>query len=210
MRYRLVIFDFDGTLANSLAWFRVAINEAAALHGFRRTSAGELEALRSKGPGEIMRHLDIPVWKVPRVVRTMRAAMSRDIERIPLFDGVGELLRRLRAAGIALAVVTSNSRDNVSRILGPQNALLFDFYACGVPVMGKRARFRKLVRESGFAPREVLCVGDELRDLDAAQQEGLAFGGVSWGYSAPEALAGRSPSVMFHRLDEIFEHVATG
>lgn len=64
-RYDLVIFDFDGTLADSLAWFRGAFNEAARQHGIGALTPAEFEALRGAPRREIMRRFAIPAWKMP-------------------------------------------------------------------------------------------------------------------------------------------------
>ncbi|MFL6293325.1 MAG: hypothetical protein ACJ759_20725 [Thermoanaerobaculia bacterium] len=47
------------------------------------------------------------------------------------------------------------------------------------------------------------CIGDEIRDLEAARAEGIAFGAVTWGYTHPEALRAHGPEEMFSTIDEI-------
>lgn len=206
MSYRLVIFDFDGTLADSLGWLSGALQASAVELGFGSANGLDLQALRSHGPREVMRRLGLPAWRIPRLAASMKAAMSRDIDRISLFPGVDGLLRGLAAAGIAQAIVSSNSQENVLRVLGAQNAALVQYLEADVPLLGKRGRFRRILRRGGFRREQVLCIGDELRDLDAAEGEGLAFGAVSWGYATAEALAARTPAVLFTRLEEILAY----
>jgi phosphoglycolate phosphatase len=203
MRYRLAIFDFDGTLADSFSWFLGVVNRLADEHGFRRIKEHEVETLRGRAARQNFADFGVPAWKLPRVGRDFRRHMARDIAHISLFPGVDELLRGMAKQGIRTAIVTSNSIGNVRRILGPDNAALIQHYACGVSIFGKQAKLRGVLRSSGTAAAEAICIGDEIRDLEAAHAEGIAFGAVSWGYTNPEALRAHGPEEMFSTVDEI-------
>ncbi|QQP87885.1 HAD hydrolase-like protein [Skermanella sp. TT6] len=203
MNHRLAIFDFDGTLADSLPWFRSVFGQVAERYRLRAPDAAEFEALRGLGNREILRHLEVPVWKLPLIARHMKGLMAADIERIPLFDGVPEMLRGLRIAGIGLAVVSSNSEANVRRVLGPDNAALIGHYGCGASIFGKGARFKAALRHGGVAPAQAICIGDEVRDADAARAQGIPFAAVAWGYATPAVLADQAPLVLFERVREI-------
>lgn len=207
MRYRLVIYDFDGTLADSLPWFVSVVNELAERFGFRHLDESELERLRELGAREVIRELGIAWWKVPLIAAYMRRRTSRDLERITLFAGAERLLRTLHAAGVSQAIVTSNARGNVLRILGPETAALIDHFECGAPVFGKRSRFARVLRRTGVAPMDALAVGDEIRDVQAAHALGIPFGAVSWGYSTADALRRLAPEEIFSTFDEIAEAV---
>ncbi|HSK79677.1 MAG TPA: HAD hydrolase-like protein [Thermoanaerobaculia bacterium] len=124
MRYRLALFDFDGTLADSFSWFLSVVNRLADEHRFRRMEEHEVESRRGLAARQMVAHLGVPAWKLPRIARGMRQHMAREIGQIQLFPGVDELLSELSRRGIRLAVVTSNSIDNVRQVLGPGTAAL--------------------------------------------------------------------------------------
>lgn len=208
MKYKLVIFDFDGTLADSIPWAISVMNGVAEKHGFKQLDADDLDTIRGFGARAIARYIGLPLWKVPAVGRELRKMMKRDIQRIPLFEGVGGLLERLAQLDVALAVVSSNSRDNVRCILGPQNAARINYYECGVALMGKSERFRKVLRRAGVRPHDALCIGDEIRDLEAARKARIPFGAVSWGYNLAEALRERRPQAVFASMSDILAEVA--
>lgn len=203
MRYRLVIFDFDGTLADSFAFFLAVSNRLADEHGFRRMEEHEIETLRGQGARQIFRRFGIPAWKIPRIGRDFRRYMAEDGSGIAPFPGVDRLLRGLAERGIQIAVVTSNSDENVRRILGPESSALIRHWSCGVSIFGKRSRLRGVLHGSGVPAAEAICIGDEVRDLEAARAEGIAFGAVSWGYTLPEALRAHGPEEMFATVEEI-------
>src|SRR5258705_751256 len=195
MRYQLVIFDFDGTLADSFPWFSRVINAVADRYRFKRVQPHEADTLRTMDARALMRHLGVAAWKVPLIAHHMRKRKSKELDQTRLFDGVDRMLLRLSNADIALALVSSNSEHNVRAILGAENAGLIRYYECGASLLGKSSRFRRVLRRSGTQARDTICIGDEIRDLEAAQKEGIAFGAVTWGYTTAEALIARSPSM---------------
>jgi phosphoglycolate phosphatase len=207
MRYKLAIFDFDGTLADSFPWFCRILNDVADRFGFRRTEPHEINALRTMGARDLMRHFGIPAWKTPFIAHHIRKRKSKELEQTRLFDGVEAMLRELSDAGIALALVTSNSEPNARAILGAENANLIRTYECGVSMFGKASRFRKVLRRTGTLAGDAICIGDEIRDLEAARKEGIAFGAVTWGYTVPDALIAHGPAVLFRSVDEVADQL---
>ena len=203
MRCKLVIFDFDGTLADTFPWFMRIINDVADRYRFKRIEPHEVELLRGMGATEIMAHLGVPRWKLPLIAGHMRRRKAREIGETRLFAGVEALLARLVDAGLRVAIVSSNSEANVRTVMGPALAARVTFFECGASVFGKAARFRKVLRRSGILPPDAICIGDEVRDLDAARRAGIAFGAVAWGFTRAEALQARGPDVLFSSLDEI-------
>jgi phosphoglycolate phosphatase len=207
MRYKLAIFDFDGTLADSFPWFCRILNDVADRFGFRGTAPHEIDALRSMGARDLMRHFGIPAWKMPFIAHHIRKRKSKELDQTRPFDGVDRMLRELSNAGIALALVTSNSEPNARAILGAENANLIRTYECGVSMFGKASRFRKVLRRTGIPASDAICIGDEIRDLEAARKEGIAFGAVTWGYTVPGALIAHAPPMLFHSVGEVADQL---
>ena len=139
-RYDLVLFDFDGTLADTYPWFVGVLNTVADRYRFRRIEPDQVEALRGAGAREILKRQQVPRWKLPLIARHMRALKSG--RKIALFPGVEDAFAALRGAGIRIAMVSSDSEANVRATLGPELAALVDVYACGASLFGKAAKFR--------------------------------------------------------------------
>ncbi len=137
----------------------------------------------------------------------MRQLKRYALHRMRLFDGVDPMLRSLAAGGIRLAVVTSDTGRNARAALGPELSRLISHFECGASLFGKAAKFRKVLRASGCATGDAICIGDEIRDLDAARAAGIAFGAVEWGYTRPDALLALSPDVMFRKVGDIHERL---
>ncbi len=203
MRYRMAIFDFDGTLADSLPWLRGVFSDLAQEFGFLDPGAEELEKLRRTGPREAMALLRVPRWKMPFIAIRVRRRMSAELHAVRPFQGVEEVLRRLEEAGLVLAVVSSNSQRNAERVLGARAAARVRHWACGASIMGKAAHFRRVLARSGIPAEQAICIGDEIRDARAAREAGIAFGAVGWGDHALDALLAEGPAEVFERVEEL-------
>lgn len=201
--YRLAIFDFDGTLADSFPWFVGVLNGVADRYGFNRVQADEVDLLRGYDARQIMRHLRVPGWKLPFIANHMRRLMASDIDGIRLFDGVPDMLWALTDRGVTVTIVSSNSVENVRRILGPEAAGLVVHYGCGASLFGKAAKFRRMLRITGVPASQAITIGDELRDIEAARTVGIACAAVAWGYTRGDALAALRPDRLLSRVDEI-------
>ena len=202
-KYQLVIFDFDGTLADSFPWAARVVNQFADRYGFKRVDAADHAHLRSYDARSLMEHLGVRMWKVPAMAVEVRRRMAEEIDQIALFSGVDEMLRTLKNAGILLAVVSSNSESNVRTVLGPENAALFSLFECGVSVFGKAAKIKTVLKHHRIAPQAAILIGDEIRDAEAARKVGVAFGAVAWGYTNPEALLATGPDEFFETVEQI-------
>jgi phosphoglycolate phosphatase len=203
MTIKLAIFDFDGTLADSFAWFTSVVNGVADKYRFRRIEPHEVDTLRGKGAGELVHLLGVPAWKLPLIANHMRKIKARDRALIPLFEGSDALVRRLSRGGVAIAVVCSYAESNVRAALGPALAPLVAHYACGASLFGKARKFEAVLRRAGLPPGEAICIGDEIRDLEAARAAGIPFGAVAWGYTRLDALRAHDPALVFHSIEEI-------
>jgi len=203
LRFKLVIFDFDGTLGDTFEWFQGALNEAAAKFHFRTIKDHELEQMRHFDIHQIIRHLKISWWKRPFIAHFMRKKMRQDIQKLKLFPDVIEMLNELHQQGFKLAIVSSNAYENITYLLGPETSKLINFYECGVSLFGKKKRFQKLLRSLNLDPAEAIYIGDETRDIDAARSVGMNFGAVSWGYATLAILQSKSPEMSFKSVTEI-------
>src|SRR5436190_23639792 len=102
----------------------------------------------------VMKHVDLPIWKVPAISSHVMGLFDEQIHLLALFEGIDQLLRDLSSQGVKLAVVTSNSYENVQKILGPENSALIDYYECGVRIFGKQDKLKKVLKQSGVQADE--------------------------------------------------------
>ncbi len=201
MRYRLIVWDFDGTLADTLALSVEIFNAFAARHGFRPLD--DLAAARGLNTRTFFWKYRIPLWKLPKLGADYRAAVRGRMASIRLFAGLADLIRDLRGGGCRLGVLSSNAAENIRACLDANGAgEAFDFVVGYPRLFGKATAIRKLLRREGVGPREFLYVGDEVRDVEAARKAGVDVAAVAWGYNTAELLAGAAPTYLWPSPDE--------
>jgi len=203
VKYRLVIFDSDGTLADTLPWMRSIFNELAAEYRLRRVEHHEKQQFRNLESRALLRELGLPLWKVPQVVAALRRRMAASNVALRPFLGVPGMLQRLARSGRILAVVSSNSAANVQRILGAEHVRWIAHFLCGASIFGKAAKLRRALRITSVPPEAALYIGDEIRDAEAAHAAGIPFGAVAWGQHDEPTLRRHNPAEFFHSVDDI-------
>lgn len=204
-RYGLVIFDFDGTLADSGDWFLSIADHLAERFKFRKVARDEIEALRGRTTRDVIRYLGIPRWKLPAMGRYIHALLAQQTDRIALFDGVSALLDQIVASGARIALVTSNAEHNARAILGPEIAGKITWFECGASLFGKAPRYRKVLKKSGVPRERAFSIGDETRDIAAARKVGICCGAVLWGYANRAALTALEPDAVFETPQAVAE-----
>ena len=201
------IFDFDGTLADSERLTLSIYNEHAPRLGVPPVTADDVEHLRTLGPFDALKELNIPMWKVPRVVHAVRTGMHAQMGQLAPFPGIVEALHELRAGGAHCYVLSTNSASNIEAFLNRYDMNLFEKLAGGSSAFGKARYLRKLIRTERLAFDRAFYVGDEVRDIHAARDAGVRSVAVSWGYSARAALLERGPDVLVDAPSELARRI---
>lgn len=202
-RYDLVIFDFDGTLADSAEWMISALPVICAEFGLVTPTSREIDQMRGLSSRAILKTMRIPLWKLPSIATRMRDLSEKQAAAIPLFAGASEVLTSLHARGIKLGVASSNSAATIRTVLGPRLSKMLSFAECGIDLFGKSARLKRIAREAGGTAQRAIYIGDEPRDIESAQAAGLDSGAVLWGYAKPAALMETAPTHVFRDFDEM-------
>ncbi|OOW77094.1 HAD family hydrolase [Xanthomonas axonopodis pv. clitoriae] len=198
----LIIFDFDGTLADSFGFFLSTQRLLAERHGFRAAQAHEVDDARRLSTRELLKASGLSTWRVPWVaadfIRLMRAAPP-----VALFPGIAHTVSALHARGTRLAVVSSNSVENVRRALGAELSATFAVIEGGAHLLGKQRALRRVLRATGHTASQAVYVGDQVTDWEAAQVGGLPFAAVAWGYAHPDVFAGLAGTQLIERVEDL-------
>jgi len=204
MHYRLIVWDFDGTLANTMALALATYNDLAARHGFRQVD--DPTAVQGMGARVFLKQHGIPL---PSLAREYLAATRHRMQEIQLFDGLPDLVRMLKASGCRQGVLSSNSAENIGVCLRA-NAVedVFDFVVGYPRLFGKGRAIRRLLKKEGIEPTQFLYIGDEVRDVEAARQAGVDIAAAAWGFHTPEQLSQESPTYLWSSPNDAAQALA--
>lgn len=208
-RPRLLLFDFDGTIADTFDAAFEILNTLAKEFGFRPLAPEELSKARDMRTREVMKFLRIPMSKMTGIARRGSEEIHARMPGIAPLPGMPELLRALRDDGYELGIVTSNSEVNVNLFLEKHDLAVFSFIRSSSKLLGKARELRAVVKSHKIPMSEILFVGDETRDIEAAQKVGMPMAAVSWGYNSRRSLEEMQPDFLFDRAEELVAHLTS-
>jgi phosphoglycolate phosphatase len=216
--YRLVIFDLDGTLADTVPDIAAAARRALADHGVDGASEENIRLWVGNGSTRTLERAlthegaDVAAL-LPGVMRSFLKHYGEcDHSRSHLYDGVATTLDALRAQGCRLAVCTNKSREFVRPALEAFG--IADRFAMLVGAGDTRERkphpepLLKIAAELGVPPAHCLMVGDSINDFEAARASGMDVVLVRGGYNQGVDLAALQPDALLDSLRELPDWVA--
>lgn len=199
----VIIFDFDGTLADTIDILLSITNRLSLEFGFKSATKDELAQLSNLTSWQILRYSGISIFKFPLLIRKLKAELRDEIPHIHLFPGIKEVLQELKGSGFQLGIITSNSRENVLVSIeknGLQNT--FDFIYSGT-TFGKHKVINRWLKKQKISSEQVVYVGDEIRDIDAARKTRIKVIAVGWGFNSYAALAAHNPDFLIESPQEL-------
>jgi phosphoglycolate phosphatase-like HAD superfamily hydrolase len=201
-----LIFDFDGTIADTLPLLLALTNRLAPEYGYRQVEEADINILRDLHAREVIRWLRIPWYQLPRLAHRFRAELRLQMPQVAPIAAVPTALDDL-SLHFSLGIVTTNSVANVRAFLSIHRISHFAFVYPSRRLLGKRRTLRRVLRERRLVANHTLYIGDEVRDVEAAQSCGLDALAVSWGANNAVRLQRANPFSVVHRPDTLPEAV---
>jgi phosphoglycolate phosphatase len=205
MTFRTLVFDFDGTIADTLGETRRIFNVIAPDYGIRQVEEHELAHLRHLSLKDLLCHLNIPKRRVPALISRGTGMMRGNITQLQLIQGIGEVLVEMRRHVHSFGILTSNATANVELFLETHGIReQFDFISSTSKLTGKSKHLKAIRKTFSLRPGEMLYIGDELRDVKASQKAGIPVAAVTWGFNSKESLIASSPDYLFDQPEDFF------
>ncbi len=200
----MVIFDFDGTLADSISLSIRLFNSYSQKFHYSTIDRKENQDLSAM---ELVKLAHIKFWKLPGLVCFFRKQLAQKSAQIEIFPGVKEMLLELKNAGHDLGIITSNSSEGVKNFL-QRNRLkeCFSYIKTDVSLFGKT---KSLCKAKKLLRKNFVYVGDELRDIEACRKSGTPIVSVSWGFNSFDSLQKENPGRVAKNAQEAFAMILT-
>ncbi|MEL6440303.1 MAG: HAD-IA family hydrolase [Cyanobacteria bacterium J06621_8] len=209
MTAKVILFDFDGTIADTYQAIANITNQLSGEFGYKALNQEELLLIKNLSSREIVKRSEISVFKLPFLVRRVRSELSKEIAELNLIKDIKQVLLRLKNLGFTLGIVTSNNQENVEIFL-QKNQLenLFDYLYSGTAIFGKHRVLNQVIREHKLSKSDVIYVGDETRDIRAARKSKIPVVSVSWGFNAAQILREHQPDYIVDHPAELLDAIA--
>jgi phosphoglycolate phosphatase len=187
-----VIFDFDGTIADSFSEILNVFYEIT--HHNHEISQDEISHLKGLSDLEVARYLKIPLWQIPFLVIRGRRAMASHMRAVKIFPGIKDQIVSLHKNGHKLFIVSSNSQSNVNVFLTQHRIdQYFEKIYGGIGLFSKASALRKFLRQNNLRADHCIYIGDETRDIEASRRVNVRCIAVSWGFAAEDILEKLQP-----------------
>ncbi|MBQ1697725.1 MAG: HAD-IA family hydrolase [Bacteroidales bacterium] len=194
-----VIFDFDGTLADTFALGSQLINEYADQLGYKQI---DFAANKDKSARELIKMSGVRFWQIPGLIRFFRKKSVERAAEVNAFDGIPDLVRRLHDRGFLLGIITTNSAQTISIFLQKYGLTdLFTYIKPEISLFGKKRAIRRARRH---LKSEIIYIGDELRDIEACRAVNVPIISVSWGFNSTEILEKNNAGKVAGNTEDVF------
>ncbi|MGN8343760.1 HAD-IIIA family hydrolase [Pseudomonas sp. SMV71] len=207
--YKLLIFDWDGTLANSIGRIVESMHAASDRSGFARCDDLAVKGIIGLGLPEAIRSLYPEIDDEALVVFRQHYAdhyIALEAEPSPLFEGVADTLHTLRAEGYHLAVATGKARRGLDRVLKSHGwDDYFDITRAADETASKPhpLMLEQILAHCNVRPEQALMVGDSSFDLQMARNAGMGSVAVSYGAQTIQALQAFEPRLSIDHFPEL-------
>ncbi len=206
MRKWTIIFDFDGTIADTFNHYIAIYNAHADEYKLPKATPEILKKARQKSAWEITKYLKIPPWRVPFLVNTFLKEAKQSFDQIKPFDGMVEVMVKLHQKGYRLSIVSSNRQDNIKTFL-KANKLdkYFEFVHSETTLFGKDKVLAHVIKKYQLDRSEALYVGDEVRDIEACRKVGIKIAAVTWGFNTEDVLSKNKPDYLINQPADLLK-----
>lgn len=200
---KTIVFDFDGTLADSKEAFLSAYNQIAERHGYLAMTWALFDELKKLSIKERCSALGIPLHKIPFLIGELSKQYKESLKYIQMMDGAADMLRELSELGYELAIISSNEEKNIRTFLQIHELNYFSTIMCSKKLFAKDRLMRKYVKHNNFDVSQVLYVGDEERDIVASKKCGIKVIWAKWGFDSIENVRNAEPDYIAERPEDV-------
>lgn len=202
----IVVFDFDGTIANTIPVTISILKQFYFEEYHSHVDDKLIEELRDKSIPEMFKIFKISLIKLPLIASKTIRAMNREIAHMKPIDGMKDLLFQLKEQGRTLGIVSSNSSESIKKFLKVNDLEIFDFIYTNSRVFGKSSSLKRLFKKYNASPEDIVYIGDEVRDIEAARKVGIKILSVLWGVNTRAKLESYSPDYIAAKPPDILSY----
>ncbi len=215
---KLVIFDLDGTLLNTIADLACSTNVALRANGFPEHATEEYNYFVGNGINKLFERALPPEARTEENILRIRKVFLEHYNRHNTdlsapYPGIPELLEQLTERGVKLAVASNKYQEATCKLIA-------HFFPTTpfIEVLGQREGIKtkpdpgivlETMAKAGVSKEETLYVGDSGVDMRTAINSGVTACGVSWGFRPRTELEEYAPAHIAERPEEILGFIAS-
>lgn len=204
MSVKVIIFDFDGTVADTFETIVNISNLLAPEFGYQKATPEDIVKYRNLTSRDVIKQSGVSIFKLPFILKRLKIELNSKIHYLTPIPGIKEALFELKKQGNTIGIITSNDKENVQIFLD-KNGMpdLFDFIYSSKNIFGKSKIINKFIKQNKLKPEQIIYIGDETRDIEAAKKSHIKVIAVTWGFNGKQILAKQNPDFLIEQPSEL-------
>jgi len=203
LRFKNYIFDFDGTIANTLYTSLAVAKDINSRYKIIKGDLPSIEEIRNLSSRDLYAQLHLSKIQLFYFTFLFLNGLSKEIPNSEAVFDMKETLEYLKSAECVIGIVTSSRKKPVKKFLEKNNMPIFDFVDSSIHVFGKDKVLRRVLKKYNLNPLETVYIGDETRDIDAARKAGIHACSVTWGLNSEQVLKQSNPDFIISKPNEL-------
>lgn len=202
---KLLVFDFDGTIADT---FQLAVDiarEGLSEFGYQTFADEEIPELREMSVTQLIRRFKVNPIHLPKLARYARKKLKQNYHEVKPVKNMINSIDSIKKE-YTIGVVSSNDESLIRMFMkdfGLKRKV--DFVKGGVGIFEKKRALKKVIKETGFNPSKCYYIGDEIRDIEAAKRVGIKSVSVTWGFNGVNILKKNNPDFIVNSPSELLK-----
>ncbi|MEL6254191.1 MAG: HAD-IA family hydrolase [Bacteroidota bacterium] len=209
MNKSLLIFDFDGTIADTLSIAMNIFGDLKEEFNLPEVSNEQFLELKSKRVKELLKLSGLSWLQLPRFIHKARTHFKKHIHLVKPIQGMPEIIKTLHQQGYKMGILTSNTEEGVEEFLSTNELNYFEFIQSSDSLFGKARYLNNILKKNQLEPGDVIMIGDEIRDVAAAQKVGIDSIAVCWGFNSIELLESQKPNHLLQAPEQLLDLLCT-
>jgi phosphoglycolate phosphatase len=195
IKYKYVVFDFDGVIADSFKIYTDCINKEISSYFNINTTFEDISLLlRNSNKHDLIKKYVKSKFKILSIILKIRWKILRKYKDVKIFTGIKEILNELKNNGYHLILLSSNWKINIKPITDKYNITnLFEYTFYGANSLDKKKCLENMLKKLKINKKEIIYIGDEVTDIIACKKIGCPIMAVSWGFNCEKYLQNYNP-----------------
>lgn len=204
MRYSTVIFDFDGTIADTFSKLVEINNRLYKELGTDPIDQNEALQLKEHAMRDWFRIIEIPIYKIPAFIKTIIEELHKEVASINAFAGIAQILKKLKKENVLTGIVTTDSVENVRKFLKAHDLeQYFEFVSSADFIAGKTFALNRIINQYKLVRSKTLYIGDTTRDIKNSKHVKIDVAAVTWGYNSEKLLTTYAPTYVVNSAEKL-------
>jgi len=197
---KYIIFDFDGTIADSFS-LAIKCTKEIAKENHKDFNHLDFKDMKSKTIYEVIKDdFSISLLELPFYLKKIKKCMIKRYDEVKLFEGIKEVIQKLNKK-YKIIILSSNYKEFIQKVLLKEKLDLEILRSSSL--FGKAKTIKRFMKNKNLKDEELIYVGDEIRDIESCKKVNIKIISVSWGFNSKDLLIKYKPDYLIKHPKEL-------